>query len=169
MHALFLLLTLSADPVAADVVIKNATIHDGSGKAGYVGDVAIAKDKIVAVGVIQVAGSPRVIDGTGLVITPGFIDLHTHCDSSDTGVTSESGRPNKSYVTQGVTTVVTGNCGSGPVDVKAFYAKLDADGVGTNVIHLVPHNSVRSRAMGNANRAPTADELKKMEELVERA
>jgi len=167
MNSLFLLLTLAADPVAADVVIKNATIHDGSGKAGYVGDVAIAGDKVVAVGVVQAAGSPRVIDGTGLVVAPGFIDLHTHCDSSDTGVTSRTGRPNQCYVMQGVTTVVTGNCGSGPVDVKAFYAKLQADGVGTNVAHLVPHNAVRTRAMGNANRVPTADELKKMEELVD--
>ena len=68
---------------------------------------------------------------------------------------------------QGVTTVVTGNCGSGPADVKAFYDKLEKDGVGTNVAHLVPHNSVRTRAMGNANRAPTADELKTMEDLVD--
>jgi N-acyl-D-amino-acid deacylase len=167
MNTLVLLLTIGADPVAADVVVKNATIHDGTGKAAYLGDVAIAGDKIVGVGKVAVAGAPRVIDGTGLVVAPGFIDLHTHCDSADTGVTSASGRPNKCYLMQGVTTVVTGNCGSGPADVKAFYSKLDKDGVGTNVAHLIPHNAVRSRAMGNANRAPTADELKKMAELVD--
>lgn len=167
MNTLFLLLTLGADPVTADIVIKNATIHDGTGKAGYLGDVAISGDRIVAVGKVQVAGSPRVIDGTGLFVAPGFIDLHTHCDSADTGVTSASGRPNRCYVMQGVTTVVTGNCGSGPVDLKGFYAKLDKDGVGTNVAHLVPHNSVRTRVMGNANRAPTGDELTKMEDLVD--
>src|SRR5262245_4453530 len=167
MNTLFLLLTLGADPLAADVVIKNAIIHDGTANAGYVGDVAISGDKIVGVGKIRVAGRPRVIDGTGLVAAPGFIDLHTHCDSADTGVTSTSGRPNKCYVMQGVTTVVTGNCGSGPVDVKGFYARLEKDGVGTNVAHLVPHNSVRTRVMGNANRAPTGDELKKMEDLVD--
>ena len=167
MNTLFLLVAIAAETVGADVVIKNATIHDGTAKAAYVGDLAIAGDKIVAVGKVAVAGSPRIIDGTGLVVAPGFIDLHTHCDSADTGVTSASGRPNKCYLMQGVTTVVTGNCGSGPADVKAFYDKLDKDGVGTNVAHLVPHNAVRSRAMGNANRAPTADELKKMEELVD--
>src|SRR5262249_6428910 len=165
MNTLFLLLTLGADPVTADIVIKNATIHDGTGKAGYLGDVAISGDRIVAVGKVQVAGSPRVIDGTGLFVAPGVIDLHTHCDSADTGVTSAAARRTRCYVMQGVTTVVTGNCGSGPVDLKGFYAKLDKDGVGTNVAHLVPHNSVRTRVMGNANRAPTGDELTKMEDL----
>jgi N-acyl-D-aspartate/D-glutamate deacylase len=167
MNTLFLLLAVSADPVAADVVIRNATIHDGSGKPGYVGDVALAGDRIVGVGQVQVAGKPRIIDGTGLVVAPGFIDLHTHCDGSETGVLHPARRLNKGYLTQGVTTVVTGNCGSGPFDVRDFYAKLEANGVGTNVVHLVPHNSVRSRAMGNANREPTADELAAMEQLVE--
>jgi N-acyl-D-aspartate/D-glutamate deacylase len=167
MQTIFLLLTIAADPVQADVVIRNATIYDGTGKAGYVGDVAIVGDKIVGVGKVAVAGSPKVIDGTGLVVAPGFIDLHTHCDGSDTGVTREGHRLNKCYLTQGVTTVVTGNCGSGPSDVKAFYATLTKNGVGTNVAHLVPHNSVRSKAMKNENREPTVDELKKMEALVE--
>jgi N-acyl-D-aspartate/D-glutamate deacylase len=167
MNTLFLLLTIAADPVSADVVIKNATIHDGAGKAGYVGDVAFAKDKIVGVGKFDVAGSPRVIDGTGLIVAPGFIDLHTHCDSADTGVTQPVHRVNKCYLTQGVTTVVTGNCGSGPVDVKGFYDALAKNGVGTNVVHLVPHNSVRSKVMNNENRAPTDDELNTMENLVE--
>jgi N-acyl-D-amino-acid deacylase len=167
MNTLILLLAVAADPVPADVLIKGATIYDGSGQAGYVGDVAIAGDKVTAVGKVQVAGSPRVIDGPGLVVAPGFIDLHTHCDSGDNSVTRPVHRLNKCYLTQGVTTVVTGNCGAGPADVKGFYEMLDKNGVGTNVAHLVPHNSVRTKAMGNANRAPTEDELHVMESLVE--
>jgi N-acyl-D-amino-acid deacylase len=167
MNAMFLLLVLAADPVPADVVIKGAMIYDGTGKTGYVGDVVITGDKIVGVGNVEVAGSPRVIDGTGLVVAAGFIDLHTHCDSGSTGVTQPSHRQNKCYLMQGVTTVVTGNCGSGPADVKAFYEKLDKNGVGTNVAHLVPHNAVRTQAMGNANRQPNEVELHKMEALVD--
>jgi N-acyl-D-aspartate/D-glutamate deacylase len=68
---------------------------------------------------------------------------------------------------QGVTTVVTGNCGMGPVDVAAYYAKLEKIGIGTNVLHQVPHNDVRQKVMGNADREPTDKELKAMADLVD--
>jgi N-acyl-D-aspartate/D-glutamate deacylase len=152
------------DGIRADVVIRGATIHDGTGGPGRVGDLAIAGDRIVAVGDFQVIGSPRVIDGKGLVIAPGFIDLHTH---SDVQLTQPEKNANLCYLKQGVTTVVTGNCGFGPVDVAGQFAKLEKGGVGSNVLHLVPHNALRERVMKNANRAPTDDELAAMERLVE--
>ena len=151
--------------VAADVVISGATIYDGSARPGRKGDVAIKGERIVGVGNVTVAGQPRVIDGTGLIVTPGFIDLHTH---SDYPIAAAETRNNKNYVVQGVTTVVTGNCGSGPVDVAAFFKKLEKNGIGSNVIHQVPHNDVRRQAMGNVNRPPTTAELAKMEELVDK-
>jgi N-acyl-D-amino-acid deacylase len=161
-----LALAPAADPVQADVVLRGGTVHDGSGKPGVVADVAIKGDRIVAVGSFAVAGSPRVIEVGGLVVAPGFIDLHTH---SDTSLTLPATRPNLNYLFQGVTLAVTGNCGSGPTDVAAHFKKLDEEPPGSNVIHQVPHNSVRQRVMKNANRVPTADELRKMEELVDRA
>jgi N-acyl-D-aspartate/D-glutamate deacylase len=150
--------------IDADIVLKGGTIVDGSGNPGKVGDVAIKGDRIVAVGKFAVKGKPRVLNCEGLVISPGFIDLHTH---SDYPLQVKKTNANLNYQTQGVTTVVTGNCGSGPVDVAAYFAKLEKIGVGTNVIHQVPHNDVRAKVMGNANREPTADELKAMEALVE--
>jgi N-acyl-D-aspartate/D-glutamate deacylase len=163
---LMLLALPAADkPVEADVVIRGATLYDGSGKPGAVGDLALKGDRIVAVGTFAVAGEPRVIDGKGLIAAPGFIDLHTH---SDYPLQKEPTRANLNYLMQGVTTVVTGNCGSGPTDVAAYFKALETGGVGSNVIHLVPHNDVRRKVMGNANRLPTADELKKMEALVDR-
>ncbi len=157
----------AADPKAPDTefVIRGATIYDGTGKPGYKGDVHVKGDRVVAVGAAGEVGGAKVIDGAGLVVCPGFIDLHTHCDYGLLG----AGRANKNYTTQGCTLVVTGNCGSGPVDAAAHFKKLEAGGVGCNVIHLAPHNSIRQQVMGNANRAPTADEQKQMEELVERA
>src|SRR5207249_3702117 len=92
------------------------------------------------------------------------IDLHTH---SDTGLTLPATRANLNYLTQGVTTAVTGNCGFGPSDVAGYLRTLDEGGVGTNVAHQVPHNAVRERVMGNADRDPTPAELKKMEALVD--
>jgi N-acyl-D-aspartate/D-glutamate deacylase len=162
-----LALALTADaPVQADLVLRGGTLIDGTGKPAAVGDLAVKGDRIVAVGKFTVAGSPKVIDCAGLVVAPGFIDLHTH---SDAPLQAAATRDNLNYLTQGVTTVVTGNCGSGPTDVAAFFKKLEQGGVGSNVIHQVPHNNVRERVMGNANRAPTADELKRMEEMTDRA
>jgi N-acyl-D-aspartate/D-glutamate deacylase len=158
----------AAEPNVPDtnVVFRNATLHDGTGKPPVKGDLHIKGDRIVAVGVVGKVEGAKEIDAEGLVICPGFIDLHTHCDP---GLPTKSGRANKNYVTQGCTTVITGNCGSGPVDAGKFFKTLDENGVGTNVIHLAPHNSIRDAVMGNANRAPTTEELAKMAALVEKA
>ncbi|QDU21073.1 N-acyl-D-amino-acid deacylase family protein [Urbifossiella limnaea] len=152
-----------------NVILRGGTIYDGSGTPGVKADVHIKGDRVAAVGAVGKIDGATVIDAAGLFVCPGFIDLHTHCDTGSPALTDAAGRPNQNYVTQGVTTVVTGNCGSGPVDTAAYFAKLEAGGVGTNVVHQAPHNSVRDKVMGNQNRAPTADELKQMEELVEKA
>jgi len=152
-------------PVEADWLIRGATLYNGSGAPGVVGDLAIKGERLVGVGQVQVAGKPRVLDGTGLIAAPGFIDLHTH---SDYPLQQPRSRVNLNYLTQGVTTVVTGNCGAGPVKVAEYFRTLERNGIGTNVIHQVPHNDVRRAVMKNANRAPTAEELKQMEALVDR-
>lgn len=163
---LLLSLLPAAEPaLEADVVIRGVTLVDGTGQPGRPGDLAIRGERIVGVGTFTTKGTPRVLDGAGLVAAPGFIDLHTH---SDDALTREATRANLNYLRQGVTTVVTGNCGSGPVDVADYFRRLEAGKVGSNVIHQVPHNSVRRQVMQNANRAPTAEELKKLEALVER-
>jgi N-acyl-D-amino-acid deacylase len=156
-----------ANPVAAEVeadyVIRGALLYDGAGNPGKIGDVAIRGDRIVAVGSFAPVGKPRIIDGNGLVVAPGFIDLHTH---SDDPILLPATRANLSYLTQGVTTIVTGNCGAGPVDVARFYHRIDEGKSGTNVAHQVPHNSLRQQVMGNVNRPPAPQELDKMKSLV---
>lgn len=161
---LLTLLAAQPVPVQADVVLKGGTVYDGSGKPGVVCDVILKGDRIAFVGVTPVAGNPKVIDCTGLVVAPGFIDLHTH---SDGPITMSPTRQNLSYTTQGVTTIVTGNCGSGPTDVAGLYAQVEKNGAGSNVCHQVPHNAVREMVMGNVNRPPTAAELEKMKQLVD--
>ena len=154
------------DPIDADIVLRNGTILDGSGEQEYFGHVAIAGDRIVAVGEFDVAGTPHVVDCTGLIIAPGFIDLHNH---SDRPIIDPQTRANINFITQGCTTIVTGNCGAGPTDVAAYYESIDEQGAGTNVIHLLPHGSLRDRVMGSANREAEADELNAMRRLAQQA
>jgi N-acyl-D-aspartate/D-glutamate deacylase len=165
LYPLLMCLLVSGQPaIEADGVIRGATLYDGSGAGGIVGDLAIRGERIVAVGEFSVAGKPRIIDGKGLVVAPGFIDLHTH---SDYPLQKKDTRTNRCYLHQGVTTVVTGNCGMGPVAVAKYFRTLESGKIGTNVIHQVPHNDVREEVMKNANRAPTAEELRQMEALVD--
>src|SRR6516165_1577887 len=149
--------------VEADCVVRGATLYDGSGGPGTTGDIAIRGDRIVALGNFAIAGKPRIIEGEGLVVAPGFIDLHTH---SDDPILAPATRANLSYLTQGVTTIVTGNCGAGPVDAGKFYHRIRETKVGTNVAHQVPHNALRQQVMGNVNRPPSPEELDKMRSLV---
>jgi N-acyl-D-amino-acid deacylase len=151
--------------VEADYDIRGATLYDGTGKPGRKADLAIKGDSIVAVGAFQPTERARVLDGAGLVAAPGFIDLHSH---SDIPITKPATRSNLNYLMQGVTTVVTGNCGFGPVDVAGQLRKIDQGKAGTNVLHLVPHNDLRQQVMGNENRAPTRQELSKMKDLVDK-
>lgn len=151
----------------AELELEGATIYDGTGGAPYVGNVAIRNGKIIAVSDTSgITGAYQRIDCRGLVIAPGFIDLHTH---SDGPIVEPTTRANVNYLTQGVTTVITGNCGFGPVDVAAFLKKIDEQGAGSNVCHLLPHGSLRDAVMGKTARDPTPEELEKMRSLAEQA
>ncbi|MHC4399583.1 MAG: amidohydrolase family protein, partial [Planctomycetota bacterium] len=130
----------TAPAVEVDVLLKGGTIYDGTGSEGIKGDVAIRGDRIVAVGQFDVERAGRTIDCHNLIVAPGFIDLHTHCDG---GITQDDKRLNLNYLTQGCTTVVTGNCGGGPSKVAEFLDRVDREGTGTNVAHLVPHGAIR--------------------------
>jgi len=156
----------AAEPVVADIVLKGGTLIDGTGSPQRHADVALRGDRIVAVGSFDVDPKARIVDVSSLIVAPGFIDLHTH---SDEGITQPKLRLNQNYLAQGVSTIVTGNCGFGVHDVHKYFAAIDAHGAGTNVIHLVPHGPVRSAVMGNADRAPSRAELERMKRLVERA
>lgn len=158
--------TQAADPVDADVLLKGGTVFDGSGSDGKIGDVAIKGDRIVAVGQFEVTSAEWEIDCMGLVVCPGFIDLHNHSDSQ---IVSPKTRANVNFIMQGCTTIVTGNCGSGPVDCGEYLAKIDAAGAGTNVAHLLPQGALRGKVLGSAQRKATAEEIRQMRELTNKA
>ena len=163
---LLLVRPLGAEPVEADILLKGGTIHDGSGSEPVVGDVAIREGRIVAVGTFDVGMADQVIPCEGLVIAPGFIDLHNHSDSV---IVQDGTRANMNYVLQGCTTIVTGNCGSGPVHVKDYYDLVNSAGAGTNVVHLLPQGNLRREVIGNARRKATDKEIARMRELAGKA
>jgi N-acyl-D-amino-acid deacylase len=153
-------------PLVVDTLLEGGTIVDGSGSPPFVGDVALRGDRIVAVGQFATKKAARRIDCRGLVVAPGFCDAHTHCDRT---VSSPKTRQNTPYIMQGVSTVVTGNCGLGPSDVGAFLKQIDENPPGTNVAHLAAYGPIRHTAMKNAARRPTKEELATLRKETERA
>lgn len=168
--------------IDADVLLVGGKIVDGSGSPAEVGDVAIHGDRIVAVGKFETGRVGRTIDCAGLIVAPGFIDLHNHSDGLVSEEDSQSAEAMQSrrilapstrgaacYLTQGCTTIVTGNCGGGAVDVDAYYTALEKNRPGVNVAHLLPHGALRDKVIGQTRRAPTPQELKKMQDLARQA
>jgi N-acyl-D-amino-acid deacylase len=154
--------TLRAQQPEWTLLIRNGTIVDGTGAARYAGDVAVRGDRIVAVSrtPLDAARAARVIDARGLIVAPGFIDLHAHLEPLLT-------RPDaKSAVTQGVTTALGGPDGSGPWPLRQYLDTAQKAGLGMNVAYLVGHNTVRRAVMGTENRDPTSDELARMVALI---
>jgi N-acyl-D-amino-acid deacylase len=158
---------IAAPQSGLDVLITNARVLDGSGNPWIREDIGIRGDRITAVG--RLAGTPAalVIDAKDRVVAPGFIDVHSHALESITRGELRDARP---LIAQGVTTVVGNPDGGGPVDLARQRAAIEAEGgVGVNVALLIGHGSVRSAVMGAAQRAPTADELARMQSLVKQA
>jgi predicted amidohydrolase YtcJ len=155
----------SGADVDADVVLRGGMLVDGTGAAGVKGDLAIRGDRIVAIGMFNPAARAKVIDVSGQIVAPGFIDLHSHSDGS---ILAASTRANLNYITQGVTTVVTGNCGMGPDDAHKFLAAVDGHGAGSNVILLIPHGTVRNSVLGKGDVQPDRQQLERMKNLVDR-
>ena len=161
---LFLLISVNVGAQQYDVLIINGKIIDGTGNSWYYGDIGIKNGKIVSIGKFNNITAPKVINAKGLTVAPGFIDVHGHIEN---GVFENPSAGN--YIYDGVTTVITGNCGGSADDLKRFFWRLDSMKTSINVASLIGHNTVRRLAMGLDNRLATLDEQKKMEELVAQA
>jgi len=152
-----------AQPSRYDLVIAGGTVIDGTGKARTAADVAVKDGRIAAVGRIPRSQAAQVIDASGLVVAPGFIDVHTHADDL-------ADRPSASnFVRMGVTSIVAGNCGTSALDVGAALARLREHPAAINFATLVGHNTVRSAVMGSDDRFPKPSELAHMKSLVWKA
>ncbi|BDC52276.1 aminoacylase [Bryobacterales bacterium F-183] len=155
------LLTLASD---YDVLIQNARIIDGTGNAWFRGDLGVKAGRIAAIGNLKGKTADRTIDAANRVATPGFIDVHTHVEGN-----IEESPSADNYLLDGVTTIVTGNCGGSVINVGDWFRKLEQLGIGLNVATLIGHNGVRSEVMGRANRPATPDEIARMQGIIDRA
>jgi len=153
------------DNHAFDVIIRNGTVYDGSLKDPHVADIGIKNKKIIAIGDLSKQTAAKTINATGLIVAPGFIDVHTHCDL----VFNEAGwkrifahfmdewKGNYNYITQGVTTVVTQNCGYGFTNLNKWLGIVKSVKFGTNVYGLIAHGDTRNELFGADNPTPLND------------
>jgi len=146
-----------------DLLVRNGLVIDGSGAKGVRADVAVTGGRIARIGNLENAQAAIMIDAAGLVVAPGFIDVHTHADGIAKHPLAEN------FIRMGITTVVAGNCGGSAARIGEALAAIQAAGIAPNFATLVGHNTVRQQVMGSARRAPTADEMEKMKALVAQA
>ncbi|UCE41394.1 MAG: D-aminoacylase [Candidatus Aminicenantes bacterium] len=171
-----------------DIVIKNGTIVDGISDKSYKGDIGIIGEHIKQIGNLQNTTGKTIIDAKSRVVSPGFIDIHTHTD-----IEILVNRKAESKIRQGVTTELGGNCASSPfpmkyplsdnvkrlekkanitidwTDLKGFHAAINRNGTAINHATLIGQGTLRGYVMGDDQRAPTAEELEQMKKLVAEA
>jgi N-acyl-D-amino-acid deacylase len=152
---------VGAQPPAYDLILRGGRVVDGTGSPWYRADVAIQGETIVRIAPTVASGAARVIDVSGLVVAPGFIDIHTHARRGIFDVPTAD-----NYVRQGVTTLIEGPDGGSPVPLAPFLQKVAATRISPNFASFIGQGSVRSAVMGEVNRATTPDELERMRGLV---
>ncbi len=149
-----------------DLIIRGGSLIDGSGSPATKTDIGIKGNRIVFVGNSAGRRSKREIDATGLVVTPGFIDPHTHTASD---LEDPKRSRNDAYLMQGVTTVGTGNDGDSPTAIGSTLAKWTQQGIGTNAALFIGQGTVRREVMGMSDAKPTAEQRDRMKTLVDTA
>ncbi len=144
------------------ILIKDGFILDGTGNPWFKGDIGIAGNKIAAIGNLSKKRGGLTINASNLMVAPGFIDVHTHCDREIAEVPTVD-----NYIHQGVTTVIGGNCGGHPYPLDKLYLKLEEIGISVNFGCLVGHNTIRREVMGLKMDSPTDDEMNEMKLMVQ--
>ena len=172
-----------------DLIIKNGMVYDGLGGEPFLADVGVRDDQIIEIGNLDDRTTHKFFDASGLAVSPGFIDVHSHSD-----ICLLVNPKAESKIRQGVTTEISGQCGSSPfplrgehaekygsnikeeykvnvdwTDTDGFLRRLEKNGTALNYVTFVGHGRIRGAVMGLENRKPTADELKQMKKEVRTA
>jgi len=152
-------------PERYEILVTGGTVIDGTGAAGALRELGIREGQMFLLEPGANADAPDTIDATGLVVSPGFVDVHSHTPMT---IAEPEKKLNEGFIRQGVTTVVGGPDGyHGPQRLRELIEAYEENGVGTNVAFYVGHNGVRREVMGDdQRRPPTAEELDEMKSLV---
>src|SRR5260370_18521802 len=149
-----------------DVVVAGAEIIDGLGGPALKADIGIRDKRIACIGAFDLSTAQHIIDAKGLTVAPGFIDVHTHVEPN---IPTNSAFQAHNFVRQGVTTLITGNCGRSFLDIGKLFHLLEKNGSQINVASLVGHNTIRFQVMKESASAPTQEQLNQMNALVKTA
>src|SRR5262249_48127730 len=155
---------LSAQTTRLDILITGAKVIDGSGSAWFYGDVGILGDSIGAMGRLGDAAATVRIDGRGMVVAPGFIDIHSHGRRGIFAVPTA-----ENYLREGVTTIIEGPDGSSPIPLAPFLDSVAKTPISINFAAMVGQGSVREQVLGLVNRKATPEEIGKMKEIAAQA
>ena len=155
------------DEISADVLIQNGTVYNGMDTNSQNVSIAIKEDKIIYVGDGNTVSinAKKTIDASGLIVSPGFIDPHTHADRD---LKDPEKAHNTPFLFQGVTTVITGNDGDSFYPTKDYQKIYAEQGIGTNVAQLVGHHKILEAVIGKSDVKPTQAQLTKMQELMKK-
>ncbi|MFK8111232.1 MAG: amidohydrolase family protein [Rubripirellula sp.] len=157
------------DRLQADIVIRGGHVIDGTGGKRIRADVAVRNGRIVKIGEIADIDAKRILDATGKLVCPGFIDLHSHAEKGLTS-TDPARRSAPNLITQGITTVVVNQDGGGPLDLKQQRHAMQRLGIGMNVIQTLGHGTIRREVMGTDHQRPASpNEIAKMQTLLRSA
>ncbi len=144
-----------------DLVIKNGFVIDGAGNPWFRADIAVKGKRIARIGSVDEKQARKTIDAQGLIVSPGFIDVHTHCDRGIVRIPTVD-----NYVYQGVTTAIGGNCGGHPFPLEELFQKIEDQGISLNFGCLVGHNTIRREVMQMKMDDPSEEELEAMKSLI---
>ncbi|MEZ4702991.1 MAG: D-aminoacylase [Rhodothermales bacterium] len=151
-------------------ILEGGTLYDGLGNRAIETDIGIVGDRILAFGDLAGYRTEQRIDVTGLTVTPGFIDMHSHAASSSIQGSDLFQEPlAENYIRQGVTTAIAGQDGSSPYPIGPFLKEVDRRPAAVNLGLTVGHGTIRAFVMGNVDRKPSPTELSRMEGMVKTA
>ncbi|MDC9721285.1 MAG: amidohydrolase family protein [Urechidicola sp.] len=164
---LLLCFSCTKKTITADVLIQNGTVYNGVDKDPTNNSIALKDDKIVFIGDANSVSiiADKIIDATGLIVSPGFIDPHTHADRD---LENPKTAHNLPFLMQGITTTVIGNDGDSFYPSDKFQKLYKEQGIGTNVVQLVGHHEIINAIVGKSDINPTPEQIIEMQELMQK-